>query len=261
MERATLKTPLGDASPELEVTHDASPKPGGASSKAPGAEPSRSNIESLLAAPEVRLTFGAMDRREGSTLLVRVGGDLVHARRAKGCLLEPQAGDTVLVARSSSSLGDDACYVLSVLVGQSVENESVIAVDGDLTLRSTTGRVAIVGNEGVSVTSGGEIAVNAPTLTARTMSATVFADTLSFIGRTVDAHVDRIKVLGQSLETAIDHVSSRVKHSFRIVDEIERVKAKELHVNVEATLNLHGKNTLMTAEKLVKIDGEQISLG
>jgi len=194
-------------------------------------------------------------------LVVRVGGDLVHAKRAKGCLLEPQTGDTVLVARSSSSLGEDACFVLSVLVGHSADSESVVAVDGDLTLRSTTGRVAIVGNEGVSVTSGGEIAVNAPTLIARTMTATVFADTLSFIGRTVDAHVDRVKVLGQSLETAIDRVSSRVKYLFRIIDEIERVKAKELHVNVEATLNMHGKNTLLTAEKLVKLDGEQITIG
>lgn len=220
------------------------------------AEDPLSKIESLLSPPEVQLTFGTMERREGSTLLVRVGGDLQGARRAKGCLLEPQTGDTVLVARS-----EDGSFVLSVLVGRSAESENVVAVDGDLTLRSTNGRVAIVGDEGVSVTSGGEVSVNAPTLTARTMKATLFADTLSYIGRTVDTHVDRVKMLGQSLETAIDQVSSRVKHSFRVIDEIERVKAKELHVNAEATLNMHGKNTLLTAEKLVKLDGEQITIG
>lgn len=225
------------------------------SAAAPGADP-LSRIESLLSPPEVGLTYGTMERREGERVLVRVGGELVHARRAKGCLLEPQTGDTVLVARS-----EDGSFVLSVLVGQSTESESVVAVDGDLTLRSRAGRVAIVGNEGVSVTSGGEISVNAPTVTARTMTATLFADTLSYLGRKVDVHVDRVKMLGQTLETAIDHVSSRVKHSFRIIDEIERVKAKELHVNAEATLNMHGKNTLLTAQKLVKLDGEQITIG
>ena len=134
-------------------------------------------------------------------------------------------------------------------------------MEGDLTLRSKSGRVDIVGGEGVSVTSGGDVAVNAPSVTARTMSASVFADTLSYFGRKVEAQVDTVRLLGQTLESVIDHVSSRVKHSFRTIDEIERVKAKELHVNAEATLNLHGKNTLMTAEKLVKLDGEQISLG
>jgi hypothetical protein len=213
-------------------------------------------IESLLTPPDIRLTSGAMERREGVALLVRIGGALVEARRAKGCLVEPEVGDTVLVARS-----DDAAFVLSVLVGASPGGASVVAVEGDLTLRSTRGRVAVVGDEGVSVTSGGEVAVNAPSIVARTMSATLFAETLSYLGRRVEAQVDRVKVVGQALETAFDRVSARVKHSFRTIDEIERVKAGELHVDVEATLNLHGKNTLMTAEKLVKLDGEQISLG
>lgn len=214
-----------------------------------------SKIEALLTPPDVKMTFGRLECREGASLRVRLGADLIDAHRAKGCLVEPQIGDTVLVARS-----DDSAFILSVLVS-AVESESVVTVDGDLTLRSTKGRVAIVGNEGVSVTSGGEVAVNAPTLTARTMKATLFADTLSYIGRKVDAHVDRVKMVGQTLETAIDNVTSRVKHSFRVIDEIERVKAKELHVNAEATLNMHGKNTLMTAEKLVKLDGEQICIG
>jgi hypothetical protein len=212
-------------------------------------------IESLLSPPDVRMTFGRIEARDGSGLVVRVGTEVVEALRAKGCLVEPQVGDTVLVARS-----DGNAFVLSVLVG-ATEGESVVAVEGDLTLRSTKGRIAVVGNEGVNVTSGGEVAVNAPKLTARTMTASLFADTLSYLGRKVEAHVDRVKVVGQVLETAIDNVSSRVKHSFRVVEEIERVKAKEVHVNAEATLNMHGKNTVMTAEKLVKLDGEQICIG
>ncbi|MFO0554797.1 MAG: DUF3540 domain-containing protein [Polyangiaceae bacterium] len=215
-----------------------------------------SKIESILSSPEVRQAFGAIEGRDGAELLVRVGADLVRARRAKGCLVEPETGDMVLVARS-----EDFAFVLSVLVGHAEGGASVVSVDGDLTLRSTGGRVAVVGGEGVTVTSGGEVAVNAPSLVARTMSATFFADSLSYLGRKVDAQVDRVKVLGQALETAIDSVTSRVKHSFRTVEEIERVQANELHVNAEATLNLHGKNTLMTAEKLVKLDGEQISIG
>lgn len=213
--------------------------------------------EPVAAAPEVRQTYGVVEGREGERFLVRAGAELARAVRAKSCLIEPSAGDTVLLSRSS----DDRAFVLAVLVGRAEDAERVIDVDGDLTLRSKTGRVAIVGNDGVAITSGNDLSVNAPSVTARTMKASLFADSLSYLGRTVDAQLDRVKVLGQSLETVIDHVSSRVKHSFRTIDELERVKAKELHVRAEATLNMHGKNTVMTAEKLVKFDGEQISIG
>lgn len=222
------------------------------------------HIESVLgasetsqAAPDVKQTFGVIEGRDEAHFSVRIGADLVRARRAKGCLVEPETGDTVLLARSEHH----GSFVLSVLVGRDDAAASVIAVDGDLTLRSKTGRVALVGGEGVSVTSGGEVAVNAPSLVARTMSATIFSDTLSYVGRALEAQVERAKVLGQTLDTVIDHVTSRVKHSFKTVEELERVKAKELHVDVEATLNMHGKNTLMTAEKIVKLDGEQILIG
>lgn len=213
-------------------------------------------IESLLAPPEVKQTFGVVEGREEAMFLVRAGAELVHARRAKGCLIEPETGDTVLVARSERH----GSYVLSVLASAN-DGPSVVAVEGDLTLRARSGRVAIVSGEGVSVTTGGEVAVNAPSVALRTMTASLFADTLSYVGRQVEAQVDRVKVLGQALDTVVDRVSSHVKYSFRTVSEVERVEARESHVNVEGTLAMHGKNTLMTAEKLVKLDGEQITIG
>jgi hypothetical protein len=214
-------------------------------------------IESILSPPEVKQTFGLVEAREGSVFLVRSGADVVHARRAKGCLVEPETGDMVLVARSEHH----GSFVLSVLAGRTEDGESLIAVDGNLTLRSNNGRVAIVAGESVNVTSGGEVAVNAPSVVARTMKATIFSDTLSYVGRKIEAQVERVKLVGQALDTVIDRVSSRVKHSHRTIEEIERVKAKEVHLAAEGTLHMHGKNTLMTAEKLVKFDGEQIHIG
>ncbi len=236
------------------AAHLREPAPQEEADASPGAFPL---IESLLTPPEVKQTFGVVEGREDATFLVRAGAELVRARRAKGCLVEPEAGDTVLVARSERH----GAFVLSVLASETESGPSVVTVDGDLTLRARSGKVSIVSGEGVSVTSGGEVAVNAPSLVARTMTASLFADTLSYVGRTVEAQVDRVKVLGQVLETVIDRVSSQAKYSFRTVSEIERFEAKEAHVTVEGTLNMHGKNTLMTAEKLVKLDGEQITIG
>jgi hypothetical protein len=225
------------------------------------AEPAKKDafphIEAILSGAEVKQTFGLVEAHEGATFFVRAGAEVLHARRAKGCLVEPQKGDTVLVARSE----DHGSFVLSVLVGTDDKAESVLSVDGDLTLRSKSGKVAILANEGVSLTSGASVAVNAPELVARTMKATIFSESLSYVGRKIEAQVERIKHVGQALESAIDLVTSRVKHSYRTIEELEEVKAKELSVSAEATLNMHGKNTIVSAEKLAKLDGEQIHIG
>ncbi len=220
-------------------------------------KPVQSLVESLLAPPEVRQTYGRVEEQQGAELLVRVGAELVRSRRSKSCLVEPGVGDTVLVARSEH-LGD---FVLAVLFSSDDQPGCTVAVEGDLTLRARSGKVSIAADETVSVVAGRSVTVHAPELTATTMKATVFADALSYVGRTLDAQVDKVKHVGRKLESVIDVVTSHMKHSQRTIEEVERVKAKELHIRAEATLNVHGKNTVLTAEKLVKLDGEQIHLG
>lgn len=220
------------------------------------AEAPSSLVDSLLVAPEVQQTFGIVEGLDGAQLLVRVGPDLVHALRAKSCLVEPARGDTILVARSPHH----GCYALAVLASPEPGNGATIAVDGDLTLRSHHGKVAITGQT-VAVVAETKAQIHAPELLATTRKATLFTDALSYVGRTIDAQVERVRHVGQSLEQVIGRVSTKVKHSHREIEEVERVKANELHVRATATLNMHGENTLMTAEKLVKLDGEQIHVG
>ena len=231
-------------------------------------KPVQSLVESLLAPPEVRQTHGRVEEQQGAELLVRVGAELVRSRRSKSCLVEPGVGDTVLVARSEPV---GSALLAGLLFGEipggivahlhDDQPGCTVAVEGDLTLRARSGKVSIAADETVSVVAGRSVTVHAPELTATTMKATVFADALSYVGRTLDAQVDKVKHVGRKLESVIDVVTSHMKHSQRTIEEVERVKAKELHIRAEATLNVHGKNTVLTAEKLVKLDGEQIHLG
>ncbi|HTJ82250.1 MAG TPA: DUF3540 domain-containing protein [Polyangiaceae bacterium] len=214
-------------------------------------------VDSLLAAPVVHQTFGVVEGAEERVLLVRAGAELVRATRSKSCLVEPARGDTVLVARSDHH----GSYVLAVLSSSDEASSTTVEIDGDLTLRSKRGKVAIAGGETVSIVAGRNVAVAAPELTASTVKASLFADTLSYVGRSLDAQVERVRYFGKKLESVVDVVTARMKHSHRTIEEVERIKAKELHLRAEDTLNVHGKNTLMTAEKLVKFDGEQIHLG
>jgi hypothetical protein len=207
---------------------------------------------------EVRQHYATVVGEAAGTLTVRVEDRVVSARRAASCLLEPRPGDQVLVAVG----GGLSSFVLAVLVrGEVSARGAQLSVDGDLTLKTTSGKLSLTGAEGVSIASAKEVAVSAPEVAVRALSTTFFSESLSYIGRRVEAEIDKLKVAAHALDSAIDRVSERVKRSHRTVEEVEHVKAKELDVVVEGNASVHAENTLLSADKLVKLDGEQVHIG
>jgi hypothetical protein len=204
--------------------------------------------------PEVRETYGTVESA-ADPLVVRVGDRSVKARRAVSCLVEPGVGDRVLVALSDES------FVLAVLCREHRAEGVTLSVEGDVTLRSRGGKLAMVASEAVTLTSAKRVEVTAPELEVRAMATSFFSASLSYVGRTLDGEIDRIKVAARTVDRTFDRVSERIKRSFRTIEQIERVRAQELDVDVEGNLNVHADNTIMSSEKLVKIDGEQIHLG
>jgi Protein of unknown function (DUF3540) len=206
------------------------------------------------ASSEVRETYATVESCAGGVVVVRVGDRPVEARRAVSCLVEPAAGDRVLVALSDES------FVLAVLV-RGERRGVTLSVDGDVTLRARGGKLGVVADGAVTLASGARVEINAPELEVRAMKTSFFSASLSYVGRALDAEVGRLKLVAETVDRTIDRVSERLKRSFRTIEQIERVRAKELDVDVEGNVNVHADNTIMNAEKLVKVDGEQIHLG
>ena len=208
--------------------------------------------------PEVRQTYGVVTAEGDATLSVRVGTHSIAVKRAASCLLEPKVGDQVLVAVTDR----DQSFVLAVLAQAARETKGgVLSLDGDITLRANHGKIAVVAREAISLTSGSEVAISTPELTVQSLKTTFFSESLSYIGRKIETEVEKIKLVAQTLDSTIDRVSARLKRSYRTVEEIEHLKTKELDVVVEGNANLHSDNTIISADKLVKVDGEQIHLG
>jgi hypothetical protein len=223
----------------------------------------RDRLDALVEAMEtprpladVREAYATVESAAGGALVVRVGDRPVKAQRAVSCLVEPAVGDRVLVALSAES------FVLAVLVkGEQRGPGLTLSVEGDVTLRARGGKLAVVADEAVSLTSGAKVQLCAPELEVRAMKTSFFSASLSYVGRTIDGEIDRLKLAAHSVDRAIDRVSERIKRSFRTIEEIEQVRAKELDVDVEGNVTVHADSTLLSAEKLVKVDGEQIHLG
>ena len=194
-------------------------------------------------------------QRIGEAIVVLTGSGRYAAKRAISCLVEPVLDDTVLLATAA----DGRSWVLAVL-----EREAtgvVLSVDGDLELRPRAGRVAIKSTEGVSIASGGDVSVAAKSVDVNALDGRVVFQRLSYLGRLVRSEVEKVKVFAGTFDAVMDRFSQQVKRSYRRVEELDQLRAESIDHTADKTMNLQAKNTLVSAEQLVKVNGDQIHLG
>lgn len=186
-------------------------------------------------------------------LTVRSGDVTYGARRAVGCLVDPQVGDEVLVAL----LPDRRAYVLSVLErdGAGV----VIAVEGDCTMKAS-GTMSVVGAEGMEVLSGGDLDVVGGRFSVRALATSFAGESLRVVSRTLDLELERAKVAAKAVDGFFERVTQRAKQTLRIT-ESDQVVADRIDYAANQTLRMHGAASVLTAEQVVKIDGGQVQLG
>jgi hypothetical protein len=197
--------------------------------------------------------------------VLRVDGPVVHvrtergdyrARRATSCLLEPRAGDRVLLASGA----DGRCYVLAVLEREEGAGAE-LSVDGDLSLAARAGQIRMVARDGVSLASGGDVDVVAGGVNVNAAEGSVVVQRLTYVGRLFQSEIEKVKSFAGSLDMVLDRFTQKVKRSYRFVEELDHKRAGQVEHTAEKTMSLRGKNTLVTAEQLVKVDGGQIHFG
>lgn len=193
---------------------------------------------------------------EGRVVAVDIGDAIYEARRAVSCLLEPALDDTVLLA-----VGDDGmAHVLSVLEREE-GTRALIGFDGDVVVKVATGQFTVIAQEGIDLASARDVTVTARGMRVSAAEGSVTLDRLAYVGRVVHAEVERVKHVGAVFESVVERVSQRIKRSFRIVEELDQVRAEQIDYSAQKNLHFHGHNALVTAEELIKMDGEQIHLG
>ena len=159
-------------------------------------------------------------------------------------------------------LGRGACFVVAVLEREAMAATASITADGDFAIRVPRGRLSLAAEGGVEISAPGkDVTIVANTLEVDAVKAHVGLDRLDLVSTFVRAEFERAKTVAASLESALGRVFERATRVYRKVDEIEQVRAERLSMEATTTLSLHGENTMLTAEELVKVDGAQIHLG
>lgn len=199
---------------------------------------------------------GIVIGREDDGVMVDCEYGELFARRAVSCLVEPASGDRVLVAGDPG--GD--LFVIAVLE-QGNASATRITVEGDLHLGVPNGRLSIVSAQGVDLVSAGDIALTSSELAVRSDKGHIFFDQLSYVGRKVMAQAGVFKFVGGMFDIIAERISQKVKRSYKVVEEIDQVRSNQIDYRAEKNMSLKGQNALVTADELVKIEGDQIHLG
>ena len=193
--------------------------------------------------------------REGSAFAVRAGNRRLDARRATGCLVEPEEGDRVLLAW----LGDER-FILSVLT-RPAGAASRLSVEGDLELRVPAGRFVVASQDGIDLTTAGEANVTAAELNVNAVRGKLFVETLEALGERVEASFSHVKVVAERVDQVFERLHQRVARSYRFVREMDQLRAAHLDYRAEKTARVHAENAVITADEVVKVDGAQVHIG
>jgi hypothetical protein len=203
------------------------------------------NVAEKLVEPVPSHEDGYVVRLEGLHLIVRSQRTEAEtrARRALSCLVAPNLGDRVLLAR----LDDGTTFVLAVLEREEEDAEVRLSTDRSMTIEAPAGRVDIVGAEGVALVTAGKL--------------TATFESLSLAGERILANAKKSTIVGQVVEAIADVAAQRFKRAFRHVTEVDQLRAGHVDYQVDKALRIHSENAFVTAEQIVKLDGENIHLG
>lgn len=153
------------------------------------------------------------------------GGALVS--RAFSCLVEPRAGDLVMIGEG----GSEGSYILQIIERPAAQSEGASA---DLSLPrceslSLSAKVlSLQGAKAVAVRSGGDVDVISTGGTLRMAAANIVSSAAS------------------SIVQLAEHWMGR---------------AAQMSLDASALLRTHGRHHVMTASQEMRIDGERIHMG
>ena len=183
-------------------------------------------------------------------------GIIDNVHHAIGCLIEPMKGDTVIV---EAQIGGKA-YITTVLE-RLTTNKPSIKVQGGLQLRVEGGGLQIQSEGGIDLSTLDTLSMTSEQLDIRADEGNVYFSKLSYLGKSLISKLDSVSVFGGIMNLIMDTVVQKSRTSHRVIEDTDYVKSCNINYQAKHIMQMHGKNTLLTAEELVKLDGDQIHLG
>src|SRR5262245_66606316 len=94
----------------------------------------------------------------------------------------------------------------------------------------------------LEIAAGGRLTLAGSELALRARSARTLIDEVHHVGERFTAHVSRLKLVGQALETLAERLLTRARRSYRFVEEADQVGNGGIDHGARVALGLRGCN-------------------
>jgi len=205
------------------------------------------------------LPTGSAQIEHGTIAAVTQGGVIVHsdtgviaARVAVSCLLEPAAGDVVLLSRSPR-----ASYVLGILERQTSDRR--IQAAGALTIAAED--LHLSGTRQTTLDSRGRTSIASPELGFAADSTTLHTADVNVTSDTARADFGSVRLRSETMQVVAGRIVQCAKQVLRRVEDVETLHVGQLVQRVRRNLFCRAHRVNMTSRKDMRIDGERIHMG
>lgn len=179
-----------------------------------------------------------------------------QCRRAASCLLQPELGDTVLIA------GPDRYRVyLIAVVEQADSTQARIQTSGDLSFATPNGGVRIESAGTIRLQGAADVELQGRRFALTADEADCKVGTLRWLGSAAEVMASNIRVVGRLCESVMDRLVHISRSSFRMVEQTEQLRCGQLDYEANDLARIHATQTVVTARAVVKVDGQQIHMG
>ncbi|MEW6265908.1 MAG: DUF3540 domain-containing protein [Thermodesulfobacteriota bacterium] len=203
------------------------------------------------------LEYGQVLSEVERLFMVENGFGRIKAVQAASCLLKPEKGDRVLLALAPTG----ESHILAVLERASgPDSERRIIFDGPVHIEGRDD-LRLTAAQDLTLSSANKLTAASESLEVNTAFGLARFKKFTYIGRMLHGQVERVKMIGQSLDLVFRRVVQRLTASYRYVAEHEEVQAASTRWLVDGTMIMHSRNSIIKSEKHVKVEAEQIHLG
>jgi len=180
----------------------------------------------------------------------------VRAQRAFGCLVMPRAGDRVALVETR----EGNRYILAVLERPGA-TDLELALPGETHLTTGNHGLRISAGTRLDLAGGDRLVLDAQETEIRSSRLRMLTREVQVVGEKLKALLHEGRWIGRLAEVFTDHFRMATRTSERDIETLERVRSRHMEIRARETLQLKGENVLAGADKLIRLDGDQIHLG
>jgi len=212
-------------------------------------------IAALHDTGEFQLLSGTVDSIDGQ---YRIATEVRHysATRAFSCVIAPRVDDVVLFSVDAAQ----QCHILSIIERPGASDVN-LDFPGDVTLGTRSGQLSIHADQDLNLVSRQGISQVAESYTLAAKKALLSIDDITAVGSNLVSKVRHVRTIADKVETVATHWLQKLKNSFRQVEGVDQFKTRDAIHTVENLHSLRTRQSVMLAEKDIRMDAERIHMG